>query len=229
MICFIPARGGSKSIPRKNIKELGNKPLIVWSIEIGLKLGLQTIVNTDDIEILDIARQAGAEVMYVSPIEARERNIHQDSSSMYQVLKSEIFRIKPLPDIVLLLQATVPLRNLTQVETAIAYFVNNLDNYDSLISVEKVPEKYNPAQIIVNINSEKRMAYFNQPISKRLTKRQDYPEAWIPSGSIYLLKTSNLEKGSIYGDKVLLFETESEININNMEDFKLCEQELSRK
>ena len=152
-ICaFIPARGGSKSIPRKNIKELNGKPLIVWSIESAYKAGIdQIIVDTDDKEIADMAYRNGAKVMI------RPESLAQDKTSMFEVLKNEIPKIQPQPDLILLLQPTTPFRKSVHIKTAISYLQENLDKYDSLVSVEKVPEKYNPAQMIVINQGTKNM------------------------------------------------------------------------
>jgi len=244
IVAFIPARGGSKGIPHKNIKLLGNKPLLSYSIESAFMAGLsRVIVNTDDSEIADIAKQYGAEVMYVPPLIAKQRGIHQDKSSMYEVLKSEVPRIKPAPDLVLLLQPTTPFRKTSHINIASSMLSKNLENYDSIISVEKVPDKYNPAVVIVDGISGKKMAigkiksWFGKtenvlsgvPISQRITRRQDNPQAWIPTGSIYLFKAENLKKGSIYGERVMLLETESTINLNSQEDWDLAEKWITKK
>ena len=209
---FIPARSGSKSIKDKNVKLLGGKPLIAYSIESSLKCGLRTIVNTDSETYAEIAKQHGAETMI------RSASLAQDNTSMFELLKSEIFKIDPVPDLVLLLQPTSPFRKNIHIKTAISYFLENLDKYTSLISVEKVPEKYNPAQVIVESLSGKTMAN-GTSISSRITKRQSFPNAWIPTGEIYIFKTSNLKKGNIYGSEVMLYESEGSININTEEDF----------
>lgn len=244
IVAFIPARGGSKSIPKKNIKLLGDKPLIAYSIQSAIKLGLRTIVNTDSEEIAKVAKDYGAEVMM------RPTSLAGDKTSMFEVLKNEVPKISPIPELVLLLQPTSPLRGSVHLKHAISYAVNSLENYDSLVAVEQVPEKYNPAQVIIGTQNGKGMvmgktpmgkiaAFFlgmrytkpsliGVPIASRLTRRQDFPEAWIPSGSIYIFKTSNLEKGSMYGDRVMLYESESTTNINEPEDWELAEQELTK-
>jgi CMP-N-acetylneuraminic acid synthetase len=66
------------------------------------------------------------------------------------------------------------------------------------------------------------------PISKRITRRQDFPDAHIPDGSIYILKTENLKRGSIYGDKVMLLETEGTLNINEPSDWILAEEQIKK-
>ena len=220
IVAFVPARSGSKSIKDKNIKLLGGKPLLAWSIESAQKCGLQTIVSTDSEEYAKIAEEYGVEVI-MRPIE-----LGQDNTSMFELLKNEVPKIEA--DAILLLQPTSPFRELLHIKTAISYFTENLNKYDSLISVETVPEKYNPAQVIINTPSGKKMAS-GVPISKRLTRRQDFPEAYIPDGSIYLFKVSNLQEGSIYGKEVMLYENEGTLNINTEEDWALAEQQIQNK
>lgn len=254
IVAFIPCRSGSKGIPDKNIKELGGKPLMVWSIESAFAAGIQNvIVNTDSKKYAKIARQAGAKAVYITPIVARLRGIHQDNSSMYKVLKSEIPRIKPIPDVVLLLQATSPFRKKVHIKNAISFFTSNMDKYDSLISVEKVPEKYNPYAMIMG--EEKRVLFrklvdwkerigswfgkkykkykgpnlLGYPVSERMLRRQDLPQTWLPTGEIYLFKTENLKNGSIYGDNVMLYECEGSPNLNTLEDWEQAEQLLKEK
>lgn len=217
ILAFIPARSGSKSIPNKNIKELGGKPLIAYSIETAFQAGIQrVIVNTDSESIAEVARKYGAEVMI------RPSELAQDNTPMYQVLRSEIPKIEPIPELVLLLQPTSPFRKKIHIGTAISLLINNLKDYDSLIAVERVPEKYNPAQVIISTPFGSRMAN-GVPISQRLIRRQDFPEAFTPTGSLYLFKTINLQSGSFYGNKVILLEIESSININSLEDWEEAE------
>ncbi len=248
-ICtFIPARKNSKSIIDKNIKLLGNKPLLVWSIESAYKAGLEKIVvSTDSDEYAKIAYEAGAEVL------KRPENLGKDTTSMFDLLKSEVFKIKPLPELVLLLQPTSPLRKSIHIKTAISYLTENLDKYDSIISVNRIPSKYHPAEAIISTQNGKGMiigklitlkdkikSFFTGikytrpslngvPISQRLTRRQNYPDAWVPSGEIYLFRPENLKKGSIYGDNVLLLETEESININEPSDWELAENFIKEK
>lgn len=248
IVAFIPARSGSKSIPGKNTKLLGGKPLIAWSIEVAQKCGLRTIVNTESVEIGEIsAVNFGAEVMQ------RPESLAQDKTSMLEVLKSEIPKIEPQPDLVLLLQPTSPFRNTNLIRIAISYLTENLDKYDSLISVNRIPSKYHPAEAIISLSNGRGMvmgkvitlkdkikSFFTGvkytkpslsgvPISQRLIRRQDYPDAWIPSGEIYLFRSENLKKGSIYGGNVLLLETEESININEPSDWELAESYIKGK
>ncbi len=227
IVAFIPARSGSKSILNKNIKLLGGKPLIAWSIKTALSVGLRTIVHSDSKEYLDIAEEYGAETMYIDPEEARKIGIHQDNSSMYQLLRSEIPKINPTSDVVVLFQPTSPFRDSVEINNAIREFKDNY--YDSLIGVEEVPEKYNPAQVIVE-SSHRSFKYClaNQlPISKRIIRRQDFPNAYIPTGSLYIFNTKNfVTTGSIYGLRPMIYEMKPTININTIDDWREAENYL---
>ncbi len=214
IICFIPARGGSKGVPGKNIKDLGGKPLIAWTIDCAEKSRIfqRIIVDTDSEEIAKTAREFGAEVM-MRPVE-----LAQDNTTMYDVLKNELPRIDPVPELVMLLQPTVPFRKPVHIKVAVGMLTNQTE-YDSLITVETVPDKYNPAQVIVTTSTGPRMAS-GAPIYQRINGRKNYPLAYIPTGSIYFFKMSNLERGNFYGEKTMLMETEGEINIDNMRDWE---------
>ena len=244
LIAFIPARKNSKSIPNKNLKELGGKPLISYSVESALKCGLRTIVSTDDPEIAKIAKSYGVEVL------ERSSSLAKDDTSMFEVLRAEVPRIGA--DLVLLLQPTSPLRKTVHIKTAINYFQENLENYDSLVSVEKVPERFNPYAMILETSIGKGMIFrklltwkekikswwtgkkyevvlSGVPISQRMTRRQDLPQCWLPTGEIYCFKASNLKEGSIYGKSTMLYQCEGSPNINSLEDFSECEKILCEK
>lgn len=239
MIVFIPARAGSKSITDKNTKELGGKPLVAWSIESALEAGIEkVIVNSDGEDILNIAKEAGATIM------SRPASLAKDKTSMFELLKSEIAKITPLPDIVMLLQPTVPFRSKFQIRLAIQMLEANQE-YDSVILVERIPEKYHPMLAIVQSTTGNRVLFAKVkkwwggkkyegpilegvPISQRVTRRQDHANAWVPTGSIYLFKTKNLGKGSFYGDRVMLVETEPSININDQKDWDEAEEWIKK-
>lgn len=222
-VAFIPARGGSKGVPNKNLKELGGKPLIAWTIEAAFRARLErVVVSTDSEEIAKVGRECGAEVMM------RPAELAQDKSSMYEVLKSELPKMEPMPEIVVLLQPTSPFRTPVQIQNALSFFVANRERFSSLVAAETVPEKYNPSQVIVTTPTGSRMAN-GTAISNRVTRRQDFPNAYVPTGETYIFKTENLNHGSFYGDNVMIFETKGSININTVEDFEEAERQLATK
>ena len=211
IVAFIPARSGSKSIPDKNIKELGGKPLIAYSIETGIESGLRTIFNTDSEEYAKIGKKYGAEIMI------RPEDLAKDSTSMFEVLESEVLKLDPVPEYVLLLQPTTPFRSINKVKLAISLILKNKE-FTSLVVAERVPDKYAPEQMIINTPSGLTMAN-GVPIPQRVVVRQQHKEAWIPCGS-YIFKTSNFKEGNLYGDKTMILETEPTININTPDDWK---------
>src|SRR3990167_8236315 len=113
IIAFIPARSGSKGVPDKNIAEIGGKPLLVRAIESAQRAGIdRIIVSTDSEKYATIARQAGAEVLM------RATSLAGDKTSMAEVLRAEIPRIDPQPEIVVLLKPTVPFRDALHIKVA---------------------------------------------------------------------------------------------------------------
>ena len=128
---LIPARGGSKRIPHKNIKLLGGKPLVVWSIETALALKLPCYVSTDSQEIADISRQAGAQVI------ERPAELASDNAMDYQVINHFLGQVDA--DLVVYLRPTTPMRDSQVVWNAIRFMQLNQD-VSLLRSVQEMDE-----------------------------------------------------------------------------------------
>lgn len=125
VIALIPARGGSKSLPRKNILPLNGKPLIAYSIETALKSKFieRTIVSTDDQEIKNIALKYGAEVPFTRP-----KNISDDKTTDLPVFEHCIETLKDKFDLIVHLTPTSPVRKVKIVDSAIEKFISEIDN-----------------------------------------------------------------------------------------------------
>jgi CMP-N,N'-diacetyllegionaminic acid synthase len=136
VLCVIPARGGSKGVPRKNLLDVGGKPLIVWTIEQALATpGLDVVVSTDDEEIADVARSAGVAVPWLRPAE-----LAQDTTPTEPVVRHAIEQAtaeRGRPDAVMLLQATSPVRHEGTLARALAEFVGT--GVDSMVGVVEQP------------------------------------------------------------------------------------------
>ena len=240
IIAFIPARTGSKSIVDKNIKLLGSRPLLAYSIETALSCGLRTIVSSDSESYLQIARSFGAEGML------RPANLAKDDTPMLDLLKSEV--PKTGADIVVLLQPTSPFRLKLHIKLALQYLGQD-DSIDSVVGVQRVPEQYNPYQMFIKTESgskvlfrklltlkEKVASHFTGkkyilgefPIGQRVTRRQDVT-ASMPNGSLYVFRSRNLKGNNFYGEKVLLIESEPRINLNTEEEWEKAEEYLKEK
>lgn len=137
-LALIPARGGSKEIPRKNIKIFSGKPLINWTIHQALQVKSieKVIVSTDDEEISEIAKIAGASVPFMRP-----KDISGDSSKTEEAIIHAVnfLENKLNFDIenIILMQCTSPLRKISSIKNAIKKF--EMDNLDSLLSVVEFP------------------------------------------------------------------------------------------
>lgn len=226
---LIPARGGSKGIPRKNIKMLHGKPLITYSIEAGLNCPLikQVIVSTEDEEIAKISSVAGAEIPFLRP-PALASDQSPTIDSVIHAL--QFFKEKNINfDAVCLLQPTVPFRAGSDVLNAIRKFKDS--RADSLISVREVPHVYNPHWVY---EQDAETGFLKTMLSDelRIKRRQDLPKAYHRDGSIYLTKSEIiLNQKSLYGQKIIHFEMSAspDINIDTMEDWTKAEKEDYKK
>jgi len=215
MIALITARSGSKSIPDKNIKLLGGKPLLVWSIETALACGLSPIVSSDSEKYLDIAKWYGAETML------RPEGVSQDNTSHFETLVHEVPRIVPYPTEIVLFQPTSPFRKEADVRKAIDLFHG--EQFDSVIAGVRIPDKWHPDEALQVVDGKVRMAS-GVPVRHRKVRRQDYSPSFVPAGSIYIFRTRNLSEGSLYGDRVGVLEVDASVNINDREDWEKAEQ-----
>lgn len=225
---IIPARGGSKSIPRKNIKDLAGKPLIAWTIETAKTARVldRVVLTTDDEEIADAGRQYGAEVPFLRPKELAE-----DTTPTLPVLQHAVLWLKDnenyFPDAVMLLQPTSPLRQPFHIQEAIKFF--NDSGADSLVSVVETPGHFSPYWAVVEDASGWAKLFTGDPIRKRIPRRQAFPQkTYAHNGAIYLFKTELLfhpTEPSLYGDKVKLYPMDSKfsVNIDHPEDWALAE------
>lgn len=228
---IITARGGSKGIPGKNIKPLLGKPLIAYTIEAALKSNAldRLILSTDDPEIAEIAKKHGCEVPFMRPAE-----LAQDKTPHLPVVQHAIQWLKDkenyLPDYVMILQPTSPLRQPFHVKESVDLIIKT--GADSVLSVAEIPENYSPYKAMV-IGQDGLLTLFRdgQPVRKRPTRRQDLSQAYWSVGLIYLFKTSLLfddKEPSLYGDKVApyIIENKYRIDINVPEDWPVAEKAL---
>lgn len=187
LLFIIPARGGSKGIPGKNIKLLNGKPLIHYSIEYARMFAPDNdiCVTTDDIKIADCARQIGYEVPFMRP-----ESLATDRSGSYEVLQHALsfYQHQGINyDAVVLLQPTSPFRLRKHLEEALPLFDNNVD---MLVSVTE--SAFNP---YYNLFEEDGRGLLT--ISKgagKYTRRQDVPPVYAYNGSIYIINSGSLQQ-----------------------------------
>jgi CMP-N,N'-diacetyllegionaminic acid synthase len=149
VLAIIPARGGSKGIPRKNIALLKGKPLISYTVRAAIDAERvdRVVVSTDDEEIRSVAAQWGAEVPFLRPAE-----LATDDASSVDVVQHCLDTLKNdfryVPDVIVLLQPTSPLRNERHIDEAIELFTADPD-CDACVSVMEVPHNFSPFSVMV--------------------------------------------------------------------------------
>ena len=222
ILAVIPARGGSKGIPNKNIRKFKGYPLIYWSIKNARKSKYinRTIVSTDSEEIKNVAESYYCEVPFLRP-----DNISQDESTDYEFILHCIEWFKENenyePDIIVQLRPTYPTRKSSILDECIDTFIKNFNDYDSLrtvIPIEKTPFKS------YRINNGILQPLFEEVdgIHKPYDKcRQVLPETFAHNGYIDIMKTKSvLRTKSVSGDKILPFI----MNKNEFHDIDTIEQ-----
>ncbi len=216
ILAIIPARGGSKGIPDKNIKPFCGKPLIGYSIEQAKmsKLISRIIVSSDDDNILSISSDYGADVI------RRPKELSGDTASsesaLIHVLEELEKKENYIPDLVMFMQATSPIRNYEDLDAAIVDLGN--DNADSLLSVTE---------------SHRFIWHYKNGIAESInydyksrTIRQDLPPEYIETGSFYLFKPWVLkELKNRLGGKISFYKINfwHSFEIDTYDDFELCE------
>jgi len=177
-IAVIPARGGSKRIPRKNIKDFCGKPMIAWSIDAALQSGCfnRVLVSTDDIEIADIARQHGAEVPFIRPAE-----LSDDHTGTIPVIRHAIewfIKEGQAPDQVCCIYATAPFISSADILHGLEILISTGSNY--AFSVTSYPF---PIQRAIRITPKARVEMFNPEHFN--TRSQDLEDAYHDAGQFY--------------------------------------------
>ena len=217
-LVIITARGDSKGVPDKNIKLLGGKPLIAYTIEaaLGVFPAERIIVSTDSEKIKQAAEKCGIEVPFLRPAE-----LATDTASSYDVILHAMDQANQLGiiyDTVILLQPTSPFRNAQHIRGALALL---RENDDMVVSV-KVSEE-NPYYSLFEENSD---GYLSRSKEGSFTRRQDCPNVFSYNGAIYVMRAESLRKETIGSfkkvRKYVMSDLES-LDIDTPLDWKLAE------
>ena len=228
---IITARGGSKGIPGKNLKLLGGRPLLDYTIDAANDTPLdRLILSTEDQKIADAARALGCEVPFMRPAElARDETPHLPV--IQHAAKWMLEHLNYKADIVLTLQPTSPLRSAADIAAALRML--ELSDADSVVSVNEVSAHAHPMRMLrVDDTGHAVLFATGQPVRKRINRRQDLPKAWVMNGAIYACRTDVLfaAEPSLYGDRVVAYPMpiERSISIDTLEDWAEAERALER-
>jgi CMP-N-acetylneuraminic acid synthetase len=230
LLCAIPARGGSKRLPRKNLRALAGKPLIAHTIEVARHSGLfeNVYVCTDDEEIAEIARAWGASVPILMPQELCGDLIasHIPCQHLASHLAADPARRGSPPEMLVCLQPTSPLRSVDDLRGAVNKFQNN--DFDFLVSVTPVdPHDFHWA-VVPNGGDYWRMFFGEQYMEERPL----LPPVFRPNGSIKIARLPALARaGHFFGERMGVVETppERSVHVALEFDLKLCELLLSER
>lgn len=219
MIAIIPARGGSKGLPGKNIKSLNGKPLIAYTIEAALRSSCvsRVIVSTDDPEIARISLLYGAEVPFMRPPELATDNSNAIDTYLYTIKRLEQDQ-ETLIDSIMVLLPTCPLR--TSEDIDISYKIYKSKKSDSLISYTKENHPISWHKYISDDGG-----FVDIILDTKIANRQEYRPSYYPNGAIYIFSKELLESGEYYSENSFsyIMPRERSVDIDTLEDFKYVE------
>jgi CMP-N,N'-diacetyllegionaminic acid synthase len=215
ILAVIPARGGSKGVPRKNIRALNGKPLIAWTIEQAEQSSYidRVIVSSEDEEICQVAKQSGAEIPFVRPAE-----LASDTASGVDVLCHAVENAGADYDYVVLLQPTSPLRESTDIDAAIEYCVEQ-----AVTSVVSLAEATKSPYWMYHMKEGGELTPF---VDNAASNRQELPQSYALNGAVYVLEVARLlASRKILDEQTLgyVMPAERSYDIDTETDFLICE------
>lgn len=218
----IVARGGSKRLPGKNLRPLGDKPLIAWTAQAAMSASSLTdvILSTDSQEIADVAKKYGVSVPFMRP-----PHLAEDSSNVLDALTHAVVAMDGQgirADVVVLLQATSPFRSARDIDDAVGLLVTK--GADTVLSVRPAQEHpywmwRDDKGAIAPLFSREHMA---------LT-REAVPPMFMETGALYVVRRSVLDRGSLYGDRIMPIQLSDRaaVDIDDVSDFARAERMLT--
>jgi CMP-N,N'-diacetyllegionaminic acid synthase len=224
---FVPARGGSKGIPRKNLSLIQGRTLVEIAVDLALRSEVfdRVVLSTDDEAIAHVGRSSGADVPYLRP-----HFLADDSAAMVDVIRELLLDCQAkgyVPDAVMVLQPTSPLRRIQHIRLAVSLLSEN----DSVCSVVKVPPELSP-DYLMKMNSDGYLDYYLE-CGRKVTRRQDVSTAFRRDGTIYLTRTNSvIENSCLYGNQCvpMIIDPGESMSIDTPEDldqarlmYRLCE------
>jgi CMP-N,N'-diacetyllegionaminic acid synthase len=225
VLALVPARGGSKGVPGKNVKPLAGHSLLEYTARAARDSGVidRIVLSTDSPEIADAGRRAGMEAPFMRPA-----SLAADDAPMLPVIQhalAEIVRSGWSPDIIVLLQPTSPLRRPDHVRDAVNLLRET--NADSVVTVVEVPRHLSP-DYVMRIDEGRLKPFL--PDGARITRRQDARAAYSRDGTVYAFHRMTLQRfGSIYGEdcRPLLIDANESLSIDSPSDWDEAERRLA--
>lgn len=227
----ITARGGSKGLPGKNLKELAGKPLLAYTVEAAAASGAldRVILTTDDDRIAEAGRALGCEVPFLRPAA-----LAQDDTPHLPVIQHAVRWMDEhagyRADAVMILQPTSPLRHAADIRACVELLERS--GADSALSVSEVPSHAHPLRALrVDDTGAAVLFVTGEAVRHRINRRQDLPAAWMMNGAIYICRTRVLlaDPPSLYGDRVVTYRMPADrgLSIDDAHDWAEAERALT--
>jgi CMP-N,N'-diacetyllegionaminic acid synthase len=227
VLAIVPARGGSKGVPGKNIRPLAGRTLLDYAAAAARESGVvdRIVVSTDAEDVADAGRRAGLEVPFMRPA-----SLAQDDTPMLPVLRHALEALaheRWIPDFVVLLQPTSPLRRGSHVLEAVTLLRQS--GADSVVTVVEVPRHFTP-DYVMRIDGNRLLPFL--PEGATVTRRQDARPAFSRDGTVYAFRRETLEQhGSIYGVdcRPIVIDLDESLSIDTPRDWAEAERRLAER
>lgn len=221
VLAVITARGGSKGLLGKNTRVMQGRPMLAWTIEAALRAECvsRVVLSTDDPEIAEVGRVAGAEVPFLRP-----PDLASDTAGSAEVMEHALAVCGAL-DVALLLQPTSPLRHAGHIDAAFAQM--QAACAPGCVSVAPAPR---PPWLVFELQEGRRLKPL-VPMPAGITRRQDFPPAYVLNGALYFVRSEVFARDrSFVGLGTVGYEmsTEDSVDIDTLEDFGVADGLLSR-
>ncbi len=228
VVALIPARSGSKGVPEKNIRLLGGRPLLAWSVAAASRATTidRVIVSTDSAQYGEIAAAHGAEVPFLRP-----RSLATDESLDIDFVLHAMDHLAEQgdePDTVVHIRPTTPFRSPTVIDAAVERFVDS-DRFTSLRSVHEMPTTAYKSMEITDSGVLRQLGAQGTALDDANGPRQKFPVTYIANGYVDVLSGPFIRvAGLLHGDQVFPFVTPPALEVDTAEDFDLLEYHLDR-
>jgi CMP-N-acetylneuraminic acid synthetase len=228
-LAIIPARGGSKRIPKKNLAKVAGKSLLAWTIQAAQnsRKVSHVLVSTDDTEIAEAGRTMGIHVPWLRP-EALSTDVTSTLDVLLHALSWAVQNLTPVPEFGVLLEPTAPLRKAEQIDEAI-YLLGNSDA-DCVASVCELPHVFHPEEVLVEEHGSLQ-PFLRQRTMDSRQLRNEQSRAYVLNGLVYAFRIQSVLSGcGLFGRKTIPMITRWEdfLDIDTPEDLELANFKIGR-
>jgi N-acylneuraminate cytidylyltransferase len=225
VFALVTARSGSKGVPDKNLKQIGNHSLLEWSIKASLKTSqiTKTFLSTDSADYAEIGESYGAIIPFLRPLE-----LASDSAVDFDVIHHFLSSLKASPDVIVHIRPTTPLRNPLIISEAVECFVNLKNEITSLRSVHEMSESAYKTFEVSDKGLLKPIASVTDGDKANLP-RQAFPKTYQANGYVDVLNPEFiLNERKLHGDKIFAFKTPVVTEVDSLTDLEYLDWEVSQ-